>query len=104
MNSNTTILLTKKAELLKVIAHPMRLCILTCLMEKECNVTKLIEKMGLQQSTVSQHLSKLRLAGIIVGSRSGTEIQYKIVNKEIEEIILLLLDDLHMEIATEYTS
>jgi ArsR family transcriptional regulator len=39
------------------------------------------------QSTVSQHLQKLRTAGIIVGKRKGLEVNYKIKNQRIEKLI-----------------
>ncbi|HYE08801.1 MAG TPA: metalloregulator ArsR/SmtB family transcription factor, partial [Patescibacteria group bacterium] len=45
-----------KAELLKVLAHPVRLCIVRGLMDKECNVSHMQECLELPQSTVSQHL------------------------------------------------
>ncbi len=86
-------ILTKKSELLKIIAHPMRLCILSCLIDESCNVTHLVEKMNTPQSTISQHLSKLRMAGLIVGERKGVEITYSISNTEIISLIGLLLQD-----------
>jgi len=95
-------ILTKKSELLKIIAHPMRLCILSCLIDESCNVTYLVEKMNIPQSTISQHLSKLRMAGLIVGERNGVEITYSISNTEIISLIgLLLQDSEELELITE---
>lgn len=88
-------LLTKKSELLKVIAHPMRLCILNCLMTTEnCNVTMLTQKMDTPQSTISQHLSKLKSHGIIEGNRHGVEILYNVIDDEVIRLIHLLLSEL----------
>lgn len=54
------------AELLKALAHPVRLCIVKGLMEKgSCNVSFMQNCLGLPQSTVSQHLQKLRALGIV---------------------------------------
>ena len=39
------------------------------------------------QSTVSQHISRLKSAGIIEGVRSGLEITYKVIDKDAIEII-----------------
>ena len=86
-------ILTKKSEILKIIAHPMRLCILNCLIESTCNVTTLVNAMNVPQSTVSQHLSKLRTAGIIVGTRNGLEINYKVVNTDVVKIIKMFVHD-----------
>jgi len=84
-------LLTEKAELLKVLAHPVRLCILNCLLTETCNVTGLVTQMEIPQSTVSQHLSKLRSAGIIKGHRNGLEVKYQVIDKEIIEVLDILL-------------
>lgn len=80
------------AEMLKVLAHPVRLCIVNGLIEKgECNVSYMQECLGTPQSTVSQHLQKLKSAGIIEGRRNGLEIYYKVSNKKLGEIIHLLM-------------
>jgi ArsR family transcriptional regulator len=42
--------------------------------------------MELPQSTISQHIAKLKAAGIIKGERCGTEITYKLVDKDIINI------------------
>ncbi|HEX2953538.1 MAG TPA: metalloregulator ArsR/SmtB family transcription factor, partial [Bacillota bacterium] len=57
-------LLTAKAELLKSIAHPIRLCIVKGLIEQgECNVNTMQDCLQIPQSTLSQHLAKLRDLG-----------------------------------------
>lgn len=82
------------AELLKVLAHPVRLCIVRGLLSKgSCNVTYMQNCLDVPQSTVSQHLQKLRAAGIIEGERNGLEINYKVTNPKIEKIIDALLED-----------
>jgi DNA-binding transcriptional ArsR family regulator len=80
------------AEILRAIAHPVRLCIIKGLMNKECNVSHMQECLGLPQSTVSQHLSILRAKGIIKGERSGLEITYNVVNEDVKKIINALFD------------
>lgn len=82
------------AEMLKVLAHPVRLCIINGLLEKgECNVTYMQECLNTPQSTVSQHLQKLKSAGIIEGRRNGLEIYYKVSNHKIEDLIRILISD-----------
>lgn len=81
-------ILTKKAELFKAISHPVRLCILAILLKNtKSNVTDMQCCIEVSQSTVSQHIAKLKSAGIVVGKREGTEIYYSISNKEVEQII-----------------
>lgn len=77
----------EKAEKLKAISHPHRLCIIKGLMDNSCNVTKIQECLKLPQSTVSQHLSKLKAAGIIEGRRNGLEICYSVVDQDAIEVV-----------------
>ncbi|MDF2881332.1 MAG: transcriptional regulator, ArsR family [Clostridiaceae bacterium] len=82
------------AELLKVLAHPARLCIVRGLLNKgQCNVTYMQNCLGLPQSTISQHLQKLRAAGIIEGERNGLEINYKVCNEKVISIIKVLFGE-----------
>jgi len=83
----------QKSEILKAISHPVRLCIVKGLMENQCNVTKMQECLDLPQSTVSQHLAKLKAAGIIQGERNGLEICYRVVNEEVKRIIKVIFKD-----------
>lgn len=83
----------KKAEKLKALAHPQRLCIVNGLIEGGCNVTKIQECMNLPQSTVSQHLAKLKAAGIIDGERNGLEICYRVIDEDIINIVKILLKE-----------
>ncbi|MEW6308967.1 MAG: metalloregulator ArsR/SmtB family transcription factor [Bacillota bacterium] len=80
MNKDWSVL-AARAELLKAIAHPVRLCILRGLAKTpECNVSHMQECLGLPQSTVSQHLARLRLVGLIGARRQGVEVYYSLVD------------------------
>lgn len=83
----------KKAEKIKALAHPHRLCIVKGLIENKCNVTKIQDCLELPQSTVSQHLSKLKAAGIIEGERNGPEISYSVVDEDVINIIKVIFKD-----------
>ena len=86
--------LNEKAELLKVLAHPVRLCIVKGLLENGgCNVTYMQNCLNAPQSTVSQHLQKLKAAGIIEGKRDGLMLNYKICNEKIKELLPVLFSD-----------
>lgn len=80
------------AEFLKVLAHPVRLCIVKNLLGKgSCNVTYMHSCLGMPQSTISQHLQKLKSVGIIKGERNGLEIVYEVVDERVEKIIQALI-------------
>ena len=79
---------TEIADLLKAVAHPVRMCIIKGLINKgSCNVSHMQDCLGLPQSTVSQHLQKLKALGIIEGERNSVEINYKICNETIISVI-----------------
>lgn len=85
--------LQDKAELLKTLGHPIRLCIVKGLIEQgENNVSYMQECLDVPQSTLSQHLAKLRASHIIEYERKGTEIYYSVKNKEVIDLIRVLFD------------
>lgn len=82
------------AETLKAIAHPVRLCIIKGLLEKGgCNVSFMQDCLDLPQSTVSQHLQKLRSLGIVETERNGLEINYSVKDEKIKHLIQLFLGE-----------
>ncbi|PEK39525.1 transcriptional regulator [Bacillus toyonensis] len=83
-------ILEEDVELLKVMAHPMRLKLISELSKhKTLNVTQMTDILNIPQSTVSQHLSKMK-GKILKGNRQGLEIYYSIKNPKAEEIMGLL--------------
>lgn len=76
------------AEILKAISHPVRLCIVRGLCGSEgCNVTYMQECLNIPQSTISQHLSKLKAAKVIEGKRNGLEVIYSVKNPIVKQLI-----------------
>ena len=86
-------IIVKNAEIMKMLSNPVRLCILTNLIKNgRKNVSELIVCSNVTQSLVSQQLSKLRLAGIIVSEKIGNEVYYEIKDEKIIKIIDLLFN------------
>jgi ArsR family transcriptional regulator len=80
--------LPKKSEILKTLGNPVRLRLVVGLVEnKDCNVNKMAENLGIPQSTVSQHLSVLRHKGIIVPTKRGVETCYEVVDKMVLDLL-----------------
>ncbi|EJR80284.1 ArsR/SmtB family transcription factor [Bacillus cereus] len=83
--------LEENAEILKIMGHPRRLKILHALYKhKMLNGTQITKILNLPQSTVSQHLCKMK-GKILKGDRNGLEIYYSINNSNAEKIISLLI-------------
>ena len=68
------------ADILAVIAHPHRIRIIEELRSKECDVHTLAERLGLRQSTLSQHLAQLKSKGITVARRNGRSVCYSLTS------------------------
>ena len=81
------------AEMLKAMAHPARLCIIKNLIKKgNCTVSYMQTCTGQPQSTLSQHIAKLRALKIITGTRNGKEINYEVTNDLVKSIINILYE------------
>jgi len=61
---------------LRAVANPIRVKLILCLGKKPKNVSELIKVCNLSQSAVSQHLSILKKADIVVSQKEGKEIYY----------------------------
>lgn len=77
--------LTRKAaeasRLLTALANESRLAILCGLVDGERSVGALVEAVGLTQSALSQHLAKLRAAGIVTTRREAQTIYYRLISE-----------------------
>ena len=81
----------KKAEILKAMAHPIRLRLIKGLLGNECSVSEIVENLKIPQSTVSQHLGLLRKTGIILPKKDGVKTCYSVIDKEVIEILNILI-------------
>ncbi|HHV79109.1 MAG TPA: helix-turn-helix transcriptional regulator [Firmicutes bacterium] len=70
------------------MGHPVRLCIVKNLAERgETNVSEMQSCLAMPQSTVSQHLARLRAAGVIKPKRRGTEVYYQLVSEKARQVV-----------------
>lgn len=61
----------------KALGHPARVAIMRLLIQKNaCICGEIVEELPLAQSTVSQHLKKLKAAGLIRGDVDGPRVCY----------------------------
>jgi DNA-binding transcriptional ArsR family regulator len=74
-------------EILKAIADPTRFQLLSAVAERERGVGQLAEMVGAHVASVSQHLSKLRAAGLVTTRRDGTRIFYSAANPHINDLL-----------------
>lgn len=81
------------AEVLRALSHPARLRIVDLLAGGELCVKRLEEILGIAQPSVSQHLSRLRYAGLIESERRGHLVCYRLVADRARSIACAALGD-----------
>ena len=75
------------AETFRMLADPTRIKLLWALLQGESSVTCLAELAGVSPTSVSQHLAKLRLAGLVRGRREGTFVYYAAANTHVHALL-----------------
>ena len=75
------------AEILKAIAHPLRLRLVALLAEKEQCVTELAEQLGVNQAIASQQLRILRMRGLVAVSRSNGFANYRLAEPRLINLL-----------------
>jgi DNA-binding transcriptional ArsR family regulator len=77
---------------LKVLGNTYRLQIVNLLIAGEKNVTELNEQVKVSQPALSQHLSKLRCAGIVGFRRDRRQIYYYINDPNVLNVLKVMVD------------
>ncbi|CDN48757.1 Transcriptional regulator protein (Repressor of nodulation genes), ArsR family [Neorhizobium galegae bv. orientalis] len=75
------------AGLLSAMANPKRLMILCCLVKGEVAVGALASQVGLSQSALSQHLSKLRAQKLVKTRRDAQTIYYSSSSESVLKVL-----------------
>ena len=83
---------TVAAALLSAMANPKRLLILCSLVKGEVAVGVLATQVGLSQSALSQHLSKLRAQKLVKTRRDAQTIYYSSTSEPVMKILATLED------------
>lgn len=81
----------KLAEVLRGMAHPLRLRMVAALCESDRTVTDLTAMLGVRQSAVSQHLAPLRLLGLVSVDRTGGKATYSLAEPHLRTLVDCLL-------------
>lgn len=78
----------KVAFILKTTAHPTRIAIVQLLAAQESlSVNDISERLNIEQSLASHHLSGMKLKGILSSSRDGKNVFYALKMREVVDVI-----------------
>ena len=81
---------TQEARLLKALGHPVRLQIVSHLMDQESCVGTLWARLGLNQAETSRHLALLRRVGAVETVRQGRHICYRVSSQATRRLLTAL--------------
>ncbi len=80
--------LEKAANMLKAIAHPIRISIVGCLEDgNRKTVTEIHNHLGLEQSTTSHHLGILKDRGVLCSKREGKNTWYYLKHENLKTVL-----------------
>ena len=80
------------SELLKTLANPNRLMVLCNIVKQERTVSELEKLVGLNQSALSQHLSRLRHEGIVHCRREAQNAFYSLQDERVRRVLETLYE------------
>ena len=81
------------ARFLRALANEHRLLVLCHLLAfGEMHVNALVERVGLSQSALSQHLARLREDGLVTYRRESQTLYYRICDARAERVLAVLKD------------
>jgi DNA-binding transcriptional ArsR family regulator len=84
-----------KADIFQALAHPTRIAILELLSEGELCAGTLIERLGMEQANVSQHLAVLRAKQLVSNRKAGNQVFYSVRDPLIIEVLNLMRTYFH---------
>ena len=79
-----------KADIFQALAHPTRIAILELLSGQELSAGTLIERLGMEQANVSQHLTVLRTKQLVVNRKVGNQVFYSVRDPIIIQVLALM--------------
>ena len=80
------------AEILKAVAHPVRLQIVELLEAKEMCVGDIVTALGGKQAITSQQLNMMKDKGVLNCRRNGTKVYYRIENQNVLRLLHCIYD------------
>jgi ArsR family transcriptional regulator len=78
---------TFKAEVFQVLAHPTRIHIIETLRDGELSVGTILDRVKVEPTNLSQHLSLLRLKHLVVTRKEGNQVLYSLRDPLLIEVL-----------------
>ncbi|WP_243648329.1 ArsR/SmtB family transcription factor [Acidipila rosea] len=79
-----------KADIFQALAHPTRIAIIELLDDGELSAGELIDKLGMEQANISQHLAVLRGKQLVANRKAGNQVFYSVRDPIILKVLALM--------------
>jgi DNA-binding transcriptional ArsR family regulator len=80
------------AQVLKAVAHPLRLRIIETLKDRELSVGDIVDTLGEKQAITSQQLNLMKDKGVLASHREGAKVFYRIQNPSVIRVLNCVYD------------
>jgi ArsR family transcriptional regulator len=85
----------------KAFANPVRLHILDLIAVRPCAASELQERLSISKANLSQHMTVLKSAGVVVTRREGKQVFFSLAIPEVKQACHLIRDVLRAQIRNE---
>jgi ArsR family transcriptional regulator len=79
-----------KADIFQALAHPTRIAIMELLGEGELSAGDLMERLGIEQANISQHLAVLRSKQLVWNRKAGNQVFYSVRDPIVNQVLALM--------------
>lgn len=93
-----TIIYEKQVNICKAFANPIRLRILDLIAQRPYAVSELQEQLSISKANLSQHMTILKAAGVIITHRKGKQVDCSLAIPEVKQACQLIRDVLRAQI------
>ena len=97
-NEFETMIYDRQVSICKAFANPIRLRILDMIAQRPYAASELQEQLSISKANLSQHMSILRAAGVIITHREGKQVYCSLAIPEVKEACQLIRDVLRAQI------
>ena len=97
-NGFETLIYEKQVNICKAFANPIRLRILDMIAQRPYSASELQEHLSISKANLSQHMTILRAAGVIVTHREGKQVHCSLAIPEVKQACQLIRNVLRAQI------
>ncbi len=97
-NGFETMIYEKQVNICKAFANPIRLRILDMIAQRPYAASELQEQLSISKANLSQHMTVLRAAGVIITHREGKQVYCSLAIPEVKQACQLIRNVLRAQI------